>query len=265
MNVLKLATAGSVDDGKSTLIGRLLYDTKSVPKDKLDAVRVVSERKGLQYPDLSLLTDGLVAEREQGITIDVAHIYFKTARRKFILADTPGHIEYTRNMITGASNAEVSLILIDARKGVLEQTYRHFFITKLLNIQNVVVCINKMDLADFSEKVFNQIADDFRKVTEKADFAEKGNIYFVPLSALWGDNVANKSEKMAWYKGETLLEILEKIQPENEAVEKSFRFPVQLAVRKDNADFNDYRAYAGKIASGKISKNDEIIITVTRK
>src|SRR5690242_16900434 len=196
MDVLRLATAGSVDDGKSTLIGRLLYDTKSITKDKLEAVEASSRRKGLDFTDLSLLTDGLIAEREQGITIDVAHIYFSTENRKYIIADSPGHIEYTRNMITGASNAEASIVLIDARNGVIEQTKRHLFISSLLKLDNVFVCVNKMDLVDFDESIFNRIKEDVETLAVKIGF--EGELYFIPIAAKDGDNVVHPSGNMDW-------------------------------------------------------------------
>ncbi|HEY6082559.1 MAG TPA: GTP-binding protein, partial [Chitinophagaceae bacterium] len=225
MEVLRIATAGSVDDGKSTLIGRLLYDTHSIPQDKLAAIEQASKRKGLGFIDLSLLTDGLIAEREQGITIDVAHIYFSTLRRKYIIADTPGHFEYTRNMVTGASNASVSLILIDARNGVTEQTHRHFYIASLLRIPKVLVCVNKMDLVNYSETRFNQIVEDFQQVAAKISSKLKvtgkseqplnltgQEITFIPISSLYGENVVNRSEAIPWYNGKSLLEYLESVE-----------------------------------------------------
>ncbi|MCH2224990.1 MAG: GTP-binding protein, partial [Crocinitomicaceae bacterium] len=208
MNVLKIATAGSVDDGKSTLIGRILYDTKSLTSDKLEAIEKTSKQKGYDYLDFSLATDGLVAEREQGITIDVAHIYFSTANKSYIIADTPGHIEYTRNMVTGASTSQASIILIDARKGVIEQTNRHFFINNLLRVKDIVVAINKMDLVDYSEEIFNSIKKDFEKLLDKREYKGQ-NISFIPISALKGDNVVNNSDKMSWYQGDTVLDHLE--------------------------------------------------------
>ena len=203
MDILRIATAGSVDDGKSTLIGRLLYDTKSITKDKLEAVEASSKRKGLDFIDLSLLTDGLIAEREQGITIDVAHIYFSTEKRKYIIADTPGHVEYTRNMITGASNAEDSIVLIDARNGVIEQTKRHLFISNLLKIETVFVCINKMDLVGFDEAVFNKIKADTQDAAQK--MCNEGDLDIFHIAAKYGDNVVQPSTKMKWYSGTTLL------------------------------------------------------------
>ena len=199
MEVLKIATAGSVDDGKSTLIGRLLYDTNSLTSDKLEAIEKSSRKKGFDYLDFSLATDGLVAEREQGITIDVAHIYFSTKKKSYIIADTPGHVEYTRNMVTGASTSQVSIILIDARKGVIEQTYRHFFINNLLRIKEVVVAVNKMDMVNYSQSVFDAIVADFKQMQTKSEFKGQ-NITFIPVSALWGENIAEKSDAMSWYE-----------------------------------------------------------------
>ena len=214
MKVLKLATAGSVDDGKSTLIGRLLYDTKSLTTDKLEAIEKTSKQRGYDYLDFSLATDGLVAEREQGITIDVAHIYFSTATKSYIIADTPGHVEYTRNMVTGASTSQAAIILIDARKGVIEQTYRHFFINNMLRVKDVIVAINKMDLVDYSEETFNSIKADFEELMSKRDYQEQ-KITFIPVSALKGDNVVNKSDAMSWYEGQTLLQHLEELDLSN--------------------------------------------------
>ncbi len=211
MEVLKIATAGSVDDGKSTLIGRILYDTKSLTTDKLEAIEKTSKQKGYDYLDFSLATDGLVAEREQGITIDVAHIYFSTAKKSYIIADTPGHVEYTRNMVTGASTSQASIILIDARKGVIEQTNRHFFINNLLRIKDVVVTINKMDLVDYSEEVYNKIKADFSELMSKRDYQDQ-KITFIPVSALKGDNVVNRSENMPWYTGQSLLRTFRRIR-----------------------------------------------------
>ncbi len=259
MNVLKLATAGSVDDGKSTLIGRLLYETQSLTKDRLDAVEKASKRKGLDFLDLSLLTDGLVAEREQGITIDVAHIYFHTDKRKFILADTPGHIEYTRNMITGASNSELSIILIDARKGVIEQTYRHFFINTLLRVPNIIVCVNKMDLVEYSEDVFYKISADFQRLATGIQVSNS-NITFIPISALNGDNITHLSKKTAWYIGKPLLEILEETDTEGDLNKQAARFPVQYVIRQNNEAFTDYRGYAGKVISGTFKVGDKITV-----
>lgn len=258
MEVLHITTSGSVDDGKSTLIGRLLYDTQSIPQDKMDALHAASKRKGLDFTDLSLLTDGLVAEREQGITIDVAHIYFSTPNRKYIIADTPGHIEYTRNMVTGASTAQVSLILIDARKGIVEQTYRHFFIAALLRIPYLVVCVNKMDLVEYNEARFNQIVEDFQQMVASASF-QAPSIKFIPISSLYGENVAGRSEKIGWYKGESLLEYLEQITFDHADSTHPARFPVQSVIRPMTKEFHDFRGFAGKVASGHFNVGDEII------
>jgi sulfate adenylyltransferase subunit 1 len=259
MEVLKIATAGSVDDGKSTLIGRLLYDTKSLTDDKLEAIERSSKQKGYDYLDFSLATDGLVAEREQGITIDVAHIYFSTATRSYIIADTPGHVEYTRNMVTGASTSQAAIILIDARHGVIEQTYRHFFINNLLRIKSVIVCINKMDLVDFSEERYNEIKADFEKLVTKSDYEDQ-NITYVPVSALKGDNVVAQSKIMSWYTGKTLLEHLEKIDTKDIYNRGKMRFPVQYVIRPKTEDFHDYRGYAGKVYGGNINVGDEVMV-----
>ncbi|WP_343693853.1 GTP-binding protein [Chitinophaga sp.] len=258
MEVLRITTSGSVDDGKSTLIGRLLYDTNSIPQDKMEALHAASKRKGLDFTDLSLLTDGLVAEREQGITIDVAHIYFSTPNRKYIIADTPGHVEYTRNMVTGASNAQVSLILIDARKGIVEQTYRHFFIASLLRIPYLVVCVNKMDLVEYSEARFNQIVEDFQALVASASF-KAPSIKFIPISSLYGENVAGKSEKISWYNGDSLLDYLEQITFDHADSSHPARFPVQSVIRPRTEAFHDFRGFAGKVASGQFNVGDEII------
>ena len=259
MEVLKIATAGSVDDGKSTLIGRILYDTKSLTTDKLDAIRKTSKKRGYDYLDFSLATDGLVAEREQGITIDVAHIYFSTAKKSYIIADTPGHVEYTRNMVTGASTSQASIILIDARKGVIEQTNRHFFINNLLRIKDVVVAINKMDLVDYSEDTYNKIKADFTELMGKRDYQDQ-KITFIPVSALKGDNVVNKSDKMPWYKGEALLEHLEQLDKADIFNIGTPRFPVQYVIRPKTEDFHDFRGYAGKVYGGNLSVGDDIIV-----
>lgn len=258
MEVLRIATSGSVDDGKSTLIGRLLYDTNSIPQDKMEALHAASKRKGLDFTDLSLLTDGLVAEREQGITIDVAHIYFSTPTRKYIIADTPGHIEYTRNMVTGASNAQVSLILIDARKGIVEQTHRHFFIANLLRIPYLVVCVNKMDLVDYSEARFNQIVEDFQVMLSNASF--KGQeVKFIPISSLYGENVASRTGTISWYQGDTLLEYLEQVSFDHEDNQHPARFPIQSVIRPRTTEYHDFRGFAGKVASGHFNIGDEVI------
>jgi sulfate adenylyltransferase subunit 1 len=259
MEVLKIATAGSVDDGKSTLIGRLLYDTKSLTDDKLEAIEKSSKKKGYDYLDFSLATDGLVAEREQGITIDVAHIYFSTATRSYIIADTPGHVEYTRNMVTGASTSQVAIILIDARHGVIEQTYRHFFINNLLRIKSVIVAVNKMDLVNFSEERYNEIKADFEKLVEKSDYEDQ-NITYIPVSALKGDNVVEKSEAMTWFGGQTLLEYLEKLDTVNIYNRGKMRFPVQYVIRPKTEEFHDFRGYAGKVYGGDINVGDEVMV-----
>ena len=257
MDVLKIATAGSVDDGKSTLIGRLLFDSKSIFKDQLNLVKKSSDRKGLSYPDLSLLTDGLKDERDQGITIDVAYRYFSTPKRKFIIEDTPGHIQYTRNMVTGASTANCALILIDARHGVMEQTCRHAIIASLLQIPHLIVCINKMDLVDYQEDTFQSIKKDFEHFSTKLDVTD---IRFIPISALNGDNVVNRGEKMAWYEGSTLLYTLENLHIGSDYNHIDCRFPVQTVIRPKNEAYHDYRGYAGRIASGVFKPGDEITI-----
>ncbi|WP_055448005.1 sulfate adenylyltransferase subunit 1 [Lacinutrix mariniflava] len=259
MEVLKIATAGSVDDGKSTLIGRLLYDTKSLTSDKLEAIEKKSKQLGYDYLDFSLATDGLVAEREQGITIDVAHIYFSTANKSYIIADTPGHVEYTRNMVTGASTSQVAIVLIDARKGVIEQTNRHFFINNLLRIKTVIVAINKMDLVDFSEEKYNAIKADFEALMSKRDYQDQ-KITFIPVSALKGDNVVNKSDKTPWYKGETLLENLENIDNQDVFNVGTPRYPVQYVIRPKTDEFHDFRGYAGKVYGGELSVGDDVVI-----
>ncbi len=263
MDLLKIATAGSVEDGKSTLIGRLLYDTKSITKDKLEAVAESSKRKGLDFTDLSLLTDGLIAEREQGITIDVAHIYFQTPQRKYIIADTPGHVEYTRNMITGASNADVSIVLIDARHGITEQTRRHLFISSLLRIETVFVCINKMDLVEYDEMVYVDIKNEFNKLTVKIGYA--GDLHFIPIVAKDGDNVVDESKNMNWYQGPSLLHLLETLPVHAKEQLLPARFPVQYVIRPHTDALHDFRGYAGKLTSGTLQKNDKIIVLPTLK
>jgi sulfate adenylyltransferase subunit 1 len=255
--LLRFTTAGSVDDGKSTLIGRLLYDSKSIFEDQLEAVQVSSAKKGFDYVDLSLLTDGLKSEREQGITIDVAYRYFATPKRKFIIADTPGHIQYTRNMVTGASTANLALILIDARKGLVEQTYRHSFIASLLKIPHIIVCVNKMDLVNYDEQVFQKIVDDYKAFSSKL---EVHDIQFVPISALVGDNVVNRSQTMDWYQGATLLHMLETVHIESDYNHIDSRFPVQYVIRPQTREHQDYRGYAGRIAGGIFRPGDEIIV-----
>lgn len=257
MELLRFTTAGSVDDGKSTLIGRLLYDSKSIFEDQLEAIKKSSERKGNTEIDFSLLTDGLKAEREQGITIDVAYRYFATPKRKFIIADTPGHIQYTRNMVTGASTANLALILIDARKGVIEQTRRHSFIASLLKIPHLIVCINKMDLVDYKQETYDKIVKDFKSFSTKLDV---NDIHFVPISALYGDNVVDKSNNMNWYKGSSLLYLLENVHIGSDENQIDCRFPVQYVIRPKSDEFHDYRAYAGRISSGVFKKGDEIVV-----
>lgn len=259
MEVLRIATAGSVDDGKSTLIGRLLYETKSIPTDKLEAIQRASDRKGIDFLDLSLLTDGLIAEREQGITIDVAHIYFSTAKRKFIIADSPGHVEYTRNMITGASHADVSIILVDVRNGILDQTHRHYFIANLLRIPNVIVCINKMDLAGYDEGRFNALKEEFLAFAAQLKFSEQ-EIQFVPVSSLHGENITAQSTKMDWYKGQPLLAILESMEVHKQLHKAPARFPVQYIIRPRNDEFHDFRGYAGRVVSGSFKVGDAVTV-----
>ncbi len=257
MDLLRFTTAGSVDDGKSTLIGRLLYDTKSIFQDQLDAIEKSSTQRGSDYLDLSLLTDGLRAEREQGITIDVAYRYFATPNRKFILADTPGHIQYTRNMVTGASTANLAIILIDARHGVVEQTRRHAFIASLLQIKHLVVCINKMDLVDYQEATYKKIMKDFEEFSSKLDTPD---IRYLPISALKGDNVVNRSENMGWYNGPTLLYTLETVHVGSDFNHIDSRFPVQYVVRPHSDNHHDFRGYAGKVAGGVFKPGDEVTI-----
>ncbi|KQB38208.1 sulfate adenylyltransferase [Flavobacterium sp. L1I52] len=259
MEVLKIATAGSVDDGKSTLIGRLLYDTQSLTTDKLEAIERSSKQKGYDYLDFSLATDGLVAEREQGITIDVAHIYFSTAKKSYIIADTPGHVEYTRNMVTGASTSQVSIILIDARKGVIEQTYRHFFINNLLRVKDVIVAVNKMDLVDYSEEVFNKIKADFQALNAKSDYKEQ-NVSYIPLSALTGDNVVDSLGKMPWYTGQTILQHLEALESKDIYDTGKTRFPVQTVIRPKTEEYHDFRGYAGKLYGNNIKVGDAVTV-----
>ncbi|MDH7445221.1 sulfate adenylyltransferase subunit 1 [Aquimarina sp. 2201CG14-23] len=259
MDVLKIATAGSVDDGKSTLIGRILYDTKSLTTDKLEAIETRSKANGFDYLDFSLATDGLVAEREQGITIDVAHIYFSTRTKSYIIADTPGHIEYTRNMVTGASTSQASIILVDARKGVIEQTYRHFFINNLLRVKDVIVAVNKMDLVDFSQEKYEKIKSDFETLIAKSDYKEQ-HITFIPVSALQGDNVVDKSKNTPWYNGQTLLEHLEELDAQDVYEKAEVRFPIQTVIRPKKDEFHDFRGYAGKLYGGDLSIGDEVTI-----
>ena len=255
--LLRFTTAGSVDDGKSTLIGRLLYDSKSIFEDQLEAIQNTSRQKGHDGVDLALFTDGLRDEREQGITIDVAYRYFTTPKRKFIIADTPGHIQYTRNMVTGASTANAAIILIDARHGVIEQTKRHAFIASLLQIPHVIVCVNKMDLVDFKEEVFSEIVEEFEEFVSKMLIKD---IRYIPMSALLGDNVVNRSENMEWYLDAPLLHTLESIHISSDINKIDSRFPVQTILRPQRDEFRDYRGYAGRIAGGILRVGDEITV-----
>lgn len=261
MELLRFTTAGSVDDGKSTLIGRLLYDSKSIFEDQLEAIKIVSERKGEEQVNLALLTDGLRAEREQGITIDVAYRYFATPRRKFIIADTPGHIQYTRNMVTGASTANLAIILVDARKGIIEQTKRHSFIASLLKIPHMVICVNKMDLIQYSQEIYENIKKDFELFASKLEIQD---IRFVPISALRGDNVVDKSENMNWYKGSSLLYLLETIHIGSDQNLVDCRFPVQYVIRPQSEEHHDYRGYAGRIEGGIFKRGDKIMVLPSR-
>jgi len=255
--LLRFTTAGSVDDGKSTLIGRLLYDSKSIFQDQMDAIEATSARRGEEGVNLALLTDGLRSEREQGITIDVAYRYFATPKRKFIIADTPGHIQYTRNMVTGASTANVALVLIDARHGVIEQTKRHAIIASLLQIPHLVVCINKMDLVDWNQEVYERIREEFEGWASKLDIRD---LHFIPMSALTGDNVVDRSKHMDWYEGSTLMHYLENVHIGSDHNLIDPRFPVQYVIRPYNDDFHDYRGYAGRVAGGIMKKGDEVML-----
>jgi bifunctional enzyme CysN/CysC len=257
MEMLRFATAGSVDDGKSTLIGRLLYDSKAIFEDQLESVERTSRERGDEYTNLALLTDGLRAEREQGITIDVAYRYFATPKRKFIIADTPGHLQYTRNMVTGASTADLALILIDARKGMLEQSRRHAFLSSLLGIPHLVLCVNKMDLVDYDEDVYEQIKAEFRDFAMKLDVHD---LTFVPISALNGDNVVNRSANMPWYEGSSLLHQLEEVHIASDRNLIDARFPVQYVIRPQSTEYHDYRGYAGTMAGGVLKPGDEVIV-----
>jgi sulfate adenylyltransferase subunit 1 len=256
MDILRFTTAGSVDDGKSTLIGRLLYDSKSIFEDQLDAITLASKRRGEEHINLSLLTDGLKAEREQGITIDVAYRYFSTPKRKFIIADTPGHIQYTRNMVTGASTANLALILVDARNGVLEQTIRHAYIASLLRIPHIIFCINKMDLVGYNEEKYLEICAHIQKLVPKLALPD---VKFIPVSALLGDNIIHRSISMPWYNGETLIEQLENTPVQKDHNQTDARFPVQYIIRPQSAEFHDYRGYAGRVAGGFFQPGDEVI------
>jgi len=257
MDLLRFATAGSVDDGKSTLIGRLLFDTKTIFADQLEAVEAVSAARGDEYTNLALLTDGLRAEREQGITIDVAYRYFATPRRKFIIADTPGHIQYTRNMVTGASTADLALILVDARKGLVEQSRRHAFLTSLLRVPHLVLCVNKMDLVDWDKDVYEKIADEFTSFAAKLDAPD---LTVIPISALNGDNIASRSDKSPWYEGPSLLHHLEHVHIASDRNLVDVRFPVQYVIRPQSTTVTDYRGYAGQIASGVLKPGDEVMV-----
>lgn len=257
MDLLRFTTAGSVDDGKSTLIGRLLYDSKSIFEDQMEAIEIASTKKGEERVNLALLTDGLRAEREQGITIDVAYRYFATPKRKFIIADTPGHIQYTRNMITGASTANLAIILVDARHGIVEQTARHSFIASMLGIPHIVYCINKMDLVDFDQKRFDEIKKNLEDFSSKL---ETKDIRFIPISALLGDNVVNRSENMKWYEGATLLHTLETVHIASDLNHIDCRFPVQYVVRPQSAEYPDYRGFAGRVAGGVFKKGDDVMV-----
>lgn len=255
MQLLRFTTAGSVDDGKSTLIGRLLFDSKAIFEDQMEAIEQASMLKGESQVNLALLTDGLRAEREQGITIDVAYRYFATPKRKFIIADTPGHVQYTRNMVTGASTANVALILVDARNGVVEQTIRHTYIATLLGIPHIIVCINKMDLVDFSEDVFFKIQKDFYTFAQKINVPD---VHFIPISALLGDNVVGPTKNMSWFEGKTLMSLLETIEISSDRNFDEARFPVQYVIRPQSDEFHDYRGYAGRVAGGVFRPGDKV-------
>jgi sulfate adenylyltransferase large subunit len=257
MDLLRFATAGSVDDGKSTLIGRLLLDAKAIFADQLEAVEATSASKGYDYTDLALLTDGLRSEREQGITIDVAYRYFATPQRKFIIADTPGHVQYTRNMVTGASTADLGLVLVDARQGLTEQSRRHAVILSLLRVPHLVLAVNKMDLVDFDEKVFNRIHEEFTAFATKLNIPD---LEIIPISALQGDNVVNRSENMDWYDGPSLMHHLEHVHVASDRDLVDTRFPVQYVIRPKSDDFHDYRGYAGRVAGGVLKPGDEVLV-----
>jgi len=257
MDRLRFATVGSVDDGKSTLIGRLLFDSKSIFEDQLEHIEAVSKRRGDDYVDLSLLTDGLRAEREQGITIDVAYRYFATPKRSFIIADCPGHIQYTRNMITGASNVDLALVLVDARTGIVEQTRRHSLLVSLLGVPHLVICVNKMDLVDYDPEIFNSIREEFETFASRLELQD---VTFLPISALAGDNVVSRSVNMTWFEGPTLLHHLENVYTASDENRIDTRFPVQCVIRPQRADIPDYRGYAGTVAGGVIGVGDEIMV-----
>ncbi|MDQ4141141.1 MAG: sulfate adenylyltransferase subunit CysN [Bacteroidota bacterium] len=256
-DLLRFITCGSVDDGKSTLIGRLLYDTKTIFEDQLQNIERTSQMRGEEYVNLALLTDGLRAEREQGITIDVAYRYFATPKRKFIMADTPGHIQYTRNMVTGASTANLAVVLVDARKGVIEQTCRHTFITSLLKIDHIILCVNKMDLVDYSQEVYEKIKTDFQDFISRLDIAD---VRYVPVSALQGDNIVNKSTNMPWYEGSTLLYMLENVHLGSDLNHVDARFPVQYVLRPQSTEYHDFRGYAGRVEGGVFKPGDEVLV-----
>jgi sulfate adenylyltransferase subunit 1 len=256
-SLLRFTTAGSVDDGKSTLIGRLLYDSKSIFEDQMEQIVQSGKRLGREELDLSLLTDGLRAEREQGITIDVAYRYFATPARKFIIADTPGHIQYTRNMVTGASTADLAVILIDARKGVLEQTIRHSYIASLLDIRHIIFCVNKMDMVNWSEDVFLLIKTELQTLVDKLKVSDA---HYIPISAKYGDNVVENSENIRWYKGKTFLNLIETIEIKKDKNSSAPRFPVQTVIRPHKGEFHDYRGYAGRVAGGIFKPGDEVIV-----
>jgi len=256
MDLLRFTTAGSVDDGKSTLIGRLLYDSKAIFQDQLEAIEQSSTQRGDGHVNLALLTDGLRSEREQGITIDVAYRYFATPKRKFIIADTPGHIQYTRNMVTGASTANLAIILVDARNGIVEQTCRHSFIASLLQIKHVVICVNKMDLVDYSQDVFEKIKSDYEDFSSKLNIPD---IRFIPISALNGDNIVDRSQHMPWYQGSTLLYTLETVHIASDLDYVNSRFPVQCVIRPQSDEYHDFRGYAGRIAGGVFKPGDEVL------
>jgi bifunctional enzyme CysN/CysC len=257
MELVRLATTGSVDDGKSTLIGRMLYDTKQIFQDQLEAIERASKQRGTDYVDLALLTDGLRAEREQGITIDVAYRYFATPKRKFVLADTPGHIQYTRNMVTGASTADIALVLVDARAGILEQTRRHAFIASLLRVPHLVLCVNKMDLVDYSEDRYNEIVEEFSEFATRLDIHD---LRFVPVSALLGDNVVEESDNTPWYTGPSVLHLLEEIYVASDRNLIDVRFPVQYVIRPHTMEHQDYRGYAGQVIGGVLKPGDDVMV-----
>lgn len=261
MDILKFSTIGSVDDGKSTLIGRLLYDTKSIPKDQIDSTILATKKRGDEDLDLAFLTDGLIAERQQGITIDVSYKYFSSKNRKYIISDCPGHVEYTKNMITGISESDLIILLIDSSKGVLEQTKRHYYIAQMMGITQFIICVNKMDLVNNDQSVFNEIKTKFLKLID----SEKTNISFVPTSALLGDNVVKKSKNIMWYSGLTVYEILEKYKSEIKNKTQSFRFPVQYVIRHQSDNKNKYRGYAGRVDNGTVCIGDEITVLPSGK